>query len=84
MEIEAGLVSGGGRLMRRAGAKSLRYGDLAHASGTEEHRPEPAKGPIIRPEVRRPLASRAQDYIRDAQGVLDVVTNARHQNQRSA
>src|SRR5262245_31850228 len=35
--------------------------DLAEAPCTEEQRPEAAEQPVTRPQVRRPLASTAQD-----------------------
>ena len=36
-------------------------GDLSNASWTEEERPESAEQPVARHQVRRPLASAAQD-----------------------
>ena len=36
-------------------------GDFAEAAWTEEHRPESAQQPVARRQVRRPLASTAQD-----------------------
>ena len=59
---KAGGTCNGPRLDETPGAPGTEGdGDFAEASWTEEHRPESAQQPVARRQVRRPLASTAQD-----------------------